>query len=333
MKMIRSNFFFGIFFVTMACCTPACIADPCQPPKNLRAVFSETSIECLWDSVNGATGYNLYDLAVEPGKKNGRRKINALPITSGTRFSYIWDIDKGEMVKRIKGYSHRLVATALFDDCHESGPSNSIDNSYFERYKNVLTPQRIAPILSVQQRTLPLPTQPRAMTRQQLTDFLGGPGSQLATMVKKQINPQKQGACSPISTILVRLLAHHGLDALKAEGTFIKEYHSFVLLVVDSVEYVLDFTADQFVPNVAPVLIPRDRCFINDVGRLDSTGQPVYLISRLYSVDQTSLADNPSGKIYSSMLTEIVQDSISPKPGRQTDTPRPTKKTSLKKIR
>jgi hypothetical protein len=270
-----------------------------QPPSNIKASFAETSIDIDWDSIPQAVGYNVY---------NHERKINAVQIKSGTHFTYIWDRENGEHVRKIKGYEHSISITSLFEidgKIQESVQSKKIDNLYFEGYRNVILGSDIKKILQKKQQQKKLPVNTPENSAKNFIRFMETTGKKLHTEISKNINPLESGGCAPVSTVLVKLLQKNGLTAVKAEGVFIKEFHAFVIINIEGVEYVLDFTADQFVPAVSPVFIPRDFCFLGENARLSKTGLPIYQISRIYSADNVSLTDSEDAEIYKQMLDSL----------------------------
>jgi len=281
---------------------------PLPVPTNLRVIFTETSLDISWDSLPGAVGYNLYDRP--PSNKKGlkKRKINPALITSGPHFSYIWDFENEMRVRKIKGYEHHLSLTAVMNinGKEKEGPaSEEFDNNYFEGYRNVLTRADILRILVPAQAAPLLPVVHRANTREDFIRFMETTGRKLHQELARNINPLEVGACAPVSTLLVKLLDRAGLSALRVEGTFIKEYHTFIIINVDGVEYILDFTADQFVPGVTPVCFPRDLSNLNRKGRLSVVGTPIYQPGKIYTADQTDLSQNKTSEFYRNLLQKL----------------------------
>lgn len=277
-------------------------------PSNPRAEYTETGLDITWDSVPGARGYNLYDRDSN-SKKAKQRKINSALITSGPHFSYLWDVQNGERVRRIKGYEHHISITAVFNETgnEKEGPfSDEVDNCYFEGFRNVLSGAEIKKRLVKQQASPLLPVDQKANSREDFIRFMEGPGARLAGEMKKAINPREVGACAPISTIVVKLLDEWGLPAFRVEGVFIKEFHTFNIINIEGVEYVLDFTADQFAPGVSPVFFPRDYSNLNTRGRLSVMGTPVYQIGKVFTAAQTALSENKEGEGYRRIYDKVV---------------------------
>jgi hypothetical protein len=279
------------------------------PPQNLRAVFAEKSIELFWDSIPQVIGYNAYTSTAEDSVLKHFRKINPNMISSGARYTYIWDLIDKKHVPGIKGIEHHLAVTAVYaadGDTAESALSRRIDTRYFTGYDKMIKPDRIKKILVDSQR---IPRKPFAMINNNLDSFLvfmHGPGKLLDSLLRANIDPQEVGGCSPIATITMLLMHKRGIEAYKGEGTFIKEYHAFNIIMIDSVEYVVDFSANQFVPDVSPVMVPRNKCFLDSLGRLADTGAPVYQAARLYTTEQSSLADDKSSELYRAVYDKVL---------------------------
>ncbi|MFH1761007.1 MAG: hypothetical protein ABIA63_07885, partial [bacterium] len=249
-----------------------------QPPENIRIIYSEKNLEIHWDPVPGAWGYNIYTSNAANAKKVQKRLVNRTAITSGNRFIYFWDVINGKMERRIKGYEHHICVTAVLKKPGlkvESDYSPEADNCYFNGYKNVTSRSIIKNIIIKMQKSDYMPVNKRINSLKKFTDFMEGPGNKLFKIIKDSLDATEVGACAPISTILVQLMKKHGIFAYKIEGNFIKEYHAFVALNIEDVEYILDFTANQFVPDVAPVFFPRDYSYLNEKGRLSTQGIPV----------------------------------------------------------
>jgi hypothetical protein len=277
------------------------------PPASVRAAYAEKSIDIAWDSVPGAAGYHVYTGAEAGLPIAKRRRLNQQLITSGTHFTYIWDVNAGQRVRGVKGYRHHLVVTSVAVDDGvevESGPSAEIDNCYFEGFDRADTRTGIERVLRPKQQTERLPVERHGNSRSAFVAFMTGPGARLQALVRDTIDPREVGACSPLATVLVQLMLTSGLRAWKVEGTFIREYHAFVVIEVDSVEYVVDFAADQFIPDVSPVVVPRDWCFLGPNGRFAEAGEPVYAVSRVYAPEQSSLVDGAGTDVYRWLLAK-----------------------------
>lgn len=279
-----------------------------RPPSNIKIAFSESSLDITWDSVPGAMGYNIYTGSAANVPKAKRIKVNSRLITSGTHFTYLWHFEKGVKARKIKGYTHFIAITSVFSikgKTRESGLSQEIDNCYFDGFKQAASAAALENIMQDSQKTPPLPVQQRHNTREKFIAFMTGPGAQFHTLIKRHIDPQEVGGCTPISTILVKILKDSGLEAFRIDGAFIKEFHSFVLIGIDGVEYILDFAADQFIPDVSPVMVPRDFCYLNENGKLSTSGIPVYAIAKIYTPDGVNLSDDKSASVYRKIYEEL----------------------------
>jgi hypothetical protein len=271
------------------------------PPANIRITYTEQILEIAWDSVPSAIGYNLYTSPVRNAPPAQRRKVNSRLITSGTRFTYIWDVLGHRRTRAVKGFEHHLCLTSVVEDSGakvESACSEEFDNCYYDGFRGLDSPDKITRVLVAKQESPFLPVAARPCKKKDFLRFMSSTGKQLHALVAKAFDPHEVGACSPVTTILVRLLYESGVYAYKVEGSFIKEYHAFAIVNIDNVEYVLDFTADQFVPNVTPVLFPRDLSHLNEHGRLSRTGMPVYTVARVYSPVQVALSTRKSTDVY-----------------------------------
>jgi hypothetical protein len=130
-------------------------------------------------------------------------------------------------------------------------------------------------------------------------------------LYKSKVDPKDEGACVPFSTMVSKYFSASGIPCYRVQGLFMEKFHSFNLVVIDNVEYILDFTADQYVPKSAPVFIPRDNCFI------DSTGHPtnaplgtftkMYLVEKVFSGDQIEFTDIPKAREYQRLLDSLVR--------------------------
>ncbi len=276
-------------------------------PSNLTIDFGEKSFNMFWDSVPGVAGYNVY---TRPDIKTKiRTRINPILITSGPHFTYIWNMENGKRVRKIKGYSHMLSVTAVCSTNNaavESAYSTELNNGYFDGFKKVTSWGAIAPVLRKSQACDTLPVPKHVNNGERFTAFIEGPGRITATLIKQAIDPLQEGGCEPISTMLITLLNEWDLYAYKIEGLFIREFHSFVVINVDNVEYVMDYAADQFVPDVSPVIFPRDFCFLDGKGKLAASGKPVYQVAKVISPEQSTLSDKQSSEVYRTIMTKVL---------------------------
>jgi hypothetical protein len=277
-------------------------------PSNLRVAYGEQSLDISWDSIPGASGYNLYNAPRPNLPLSKKQKVNPTLITSGPHFAYIWDYENGKRERRIKGRRHYLSVTTVFEKkgrSVESKPSGEADDFYFKGFCNMGSADKITGALRKSQSVPFLPVEMRVNKTDRFIRFMEGTGKRLLTEIKANIDPQQVGGCAPISTVLIKLLQDDSLYAYRIEGNFINEYHTFVILNLDSVEYVLDFSADQFSPDVAPVFFPRDLSHLNPAGKLAAEGRSVYLIGKIYASDQSELTDNASARIYRDIYARV----------------------------
>ena len=238
-------------------------------------------------------------------------KINRKLITSGPRFVFIWRFNNGHREKTIKGYHHYISVTAVFDlngDTCESELSTEVSNNYFDGFAKMTSEERINKILLTEQHSSQLPIEYKSNHLDNFISFMTGPGRYLTEIIRDSLNFQDVGACAPISTIALQLLNLWGLDALKAEGSFIEQFHTFIIIKVENVDYVLDFTADQFVPGVSPVIIPRDFCYIRKNGRLDTVGKEIYRIAKLSTPESTKLKNTRKSRIYHQIYRKVFSE-------------------------
>ena len=306
------------FFLLLSTCLDASIKDNTmnlQIPQNVWLEYAEKALVVNWDTVAGAIGYNVYRSSVEKAEKENMEKINHKLITSGPRFVFIWRINEGKREKTIKGYHHYISVTAVFEingDTCESALSKEVSNNYFDGFAKMTSKKQIKKILLAKQQSSNLPIDYKSNDRDTFIAFMTGPGRYLTEILEYSFNFQEVGACDPISTIAVHLLQHWGLDALKAEGIFIEKYHTFIIIKVEDVDYVIDFTADQFVPGVSPVIVPRDLCYINKNGNLDTTGTAIYQIGRISPPGSSQLTDTQKSRIYHHIYREVLNKYFNP---------------------
>ncbi|MBD3241376.1 MAG: hypothetical protein GF331_12370 [Chitinivibrionales bacterium] len=293
-----------------ACHIPIGAATPSAPPPpdSISVTYSEKALDLTWNAVTGADGYHVYT-APEPGlPKAKRRKINNALITSGTHFTYIWDVNGKERTRAIKGKRHYLAVTAVALDgsTEVEGPlSHEIDNDYFHGYERVIRKAQLERILQDRQQTEHLPVDQKRNKKTAFIAFMTGPCAYLQKLARDTIDFQQMGACAPLTTVLVQLMLDWGLHGWKVEGTFIKEFHSFAVVPVDKVEYVVDVTADQFIPGVGPVVLPRDYCFLNANGRFDTHGTPVYRIGKVFDPASSVLIEGEAGDLFRYLLAAV----------------------------
>jgi len=291
------------FFLVIFCAISVCfgVVAAIEAPKNISIEFSEKNYLITWDSVPGAIGYNVYSAVSENTTARENRKLNAKLVRSGTRFVFIWLTDNGQRERKVKGYPHCITVTAVGpakNDTVESDLSAPICNDYFDGFSEAVTKKKIQSILIDTQRVDTLPLFLENTPSEKFISFMTGPGDLLMKTVRDSINFLETGACVPVSTVAVQILQKHDIASFKVEGTFISEFHTFIVLKIDRVEYVLDFTADQFVPGVSPVLVPRDFCFLDGEGNLGRQGEAMYQIGKVMSPDQSTLLNTDATRLY-----------------------------------
>jgi hypothetical protein len=236
-------------------------------------------------------------------------KINRKLITSGPRFVFIWSFEQGKRERSVKGYYHYISITSVFDiegDTTESDLSIKVSNNYFEGFGNMTSKKRIKSVFLEEQKSIYLPVDYMVNKKNSFIQFMTGPGRYLAKVLKDSLNFHEIGACDPVSTIALKLMSLWDLHAWRAEGIFIEEFHIFIVINIEDVEYVVDFAADQYISDVAPVIIPRDLCFLSKEGNLNDTGKPVYQIGKIFPSDAVEL--NPIGKktkIYHNIYNKV----------------------------
>ncbi|MBD3422052.1 MAG: hypothetical protein GF398_18220 [Chitinivibrionales bacterium] len=283
---------------------PCCGCPPEDTPQNIRIHYREKLLDIFWDAAPGACGYNLY---AKPNPDSSFRQINPNLITTKPHFSYIWDIVDGQRVRAVKGRRHYIAVTSVCSTqtgkaLSESRFSEVVDNCYFEGFRRICSYAEMQPVLQQSQSREFLPVDQRPAAAGRVGAFLQGPGAAVMQLIRDSIDPLELGACAPITTVLVKLLNAYGITAYRVDGTFIKEFHAFCIINIDMVEYVLDFTADQFVPDAAPVLAPRDLCYLDTKGKLSREGTPVYMIGKVFAADKIYLSGDEDSRLYRVML-------------------------------
>lgn len=280
------------------------------PPDTITVKYSEKNLDLTWSAVPGADGYHIYT-SDSPGVALAkRRRVNPSLVTSGTHFTYIWDINGKTRERAVKGNRHYLVITSvsiLDADTIEGAPSHEVDNYYYEGFDRMSSAARVAAVMQRRQDSPHLPIDARRNPEEAFIEFMTGPCTVFQKLIGDTIDFREMGACAPLSTVLVQLMLQWGLQAWKVEGTFIKEYHSFAVINIDRVEYVVDVSADQFVPGVVPVVIPRDFCHLNARGRLDRDGTPVYEVGKIFAPEKSRLVEGEQGELYRYLYRRVLE--------------------------
>ena len=166
------------FYILLLSCI-ACISfssgGELSPPENIKIKYAEKSLSISWDTVPGAIGYNIYTSDSPLNSKAKRIKINKKLVTSGTHFTYIWHFENGEQVRKIKGYTHYIAVTSVFEvngKNRESKLSNEQSNAYFDGFDRINTRTEILDILQESQKTPLLPVVKYANEKRNSTPIL-----------------------------------------------------------------------------------------------------------------------------------------------------------------
>jgi hypothetical protein len=281
----------------------------------LSARFSETMITLKWDEQPEAKAYNVY-----AGYDTiGFTKVNPVPIATRPQYSFLWITENGEKQKVVKGNSVRLFATALVGDsciyrggrCIESDTSVVVTTEYLRGFSGVRTAGQCGAILRPVQKTEHLNTVTESCAKSHFVKLYPRLARRIDSLYRRTVNPRDEGACVPMSTLAAKYFTAQGIPCYRGQGTFITQFHSFNVVVVDSVEYILDFTADQFLPASSPVFMPRDFCSIDSTGRPTDTPQgtftPMYRIEKLFHPDNVAFSETDEAAEYRNMLDALLQ--------------------------
>jgi hypothetical protein len=287
--------------------------DSTQCPFHLAATFSEDMITLSWPDVRDAAAFNVYaDLG------DGPVKANFSPVRSRNRFSFMWIETDGKKERVVKGKQLSLFVVPLFSNAKDNDTayaegrrSCTVMNSYFAGFSNVLDSGACRRILRphTAAQTILTPSAAR-VTPGALCGRYGPLAHAIDAIYKSRIDPHDEGACVPFSTMVAKYFTANGIPCYRAQGMFINSFHSFNIIAVDSVEYVLDFTADQFVPKSAPVFIPVAWCFADSCGA--PTGRPrgtftkMYRVETVYASGQIAFTDTPKAREYQRLLDSLV---------------------------
>jgi hypothetical protein len=294
----------------------ALCAAPAEVPLTVSATFSETMITLRWQELADVKAYNVY------ARYNDTAFVcaNPVPITSRPQYSFIW-VGRGEEKRKVvKGSTVSLYVTALTGEgcgyaagpCTEAGRSNALTTEYFKGFSRVRSAADVTKALTNGSRKTPaLLDSAGSIPRRTFTKVFPALSRRLDSLYRKQINPRDEGACVPFSTLAAKYLSAKGIACYRCQGNFIKEFHSFNLVIIDSTEYILDFTADQFLPSSSPVLIPRASCFIDSLGRPTSdtsgTVTPMYIVDKVFHPDQLSFSESEEARFYREALETLFK--------------------------
>jgi hypothetical protein len=244
-------------------------------------------------------------------------RANFTAVRSRDRFSFLWIESDGKKERVVKGNRLVLYVIPLFakgkktDTVYVEGrPSCSVSNSYFAGFSNVLDSGGSDRLLRPRQTTQKILARAAQTARKAFCGRYGRLAPDIDALYRSKIDPKDEGACVPFSTMVAKYFTANGVPCYRAQGLFIGAFHSFNIVVVDSVEYVLDFTANQFVPGSAPVFMPRDWCFVDSCG--SPTGTPhgtftkMYRIETVFASDQITFTDTPKAKEYQRVLDSLL---------------------------
>jgi hypothetical protein len=297
----------------IACATMAsqrANAASCAFP--VAAQFTEDMITLSWGDVRDAHAYNVY---ADCG--NGFVKANFAPIAVRNRFSFLWIDSAGKKERVVKGnrVTCRVVpllasVSSKNDTVFSEGPAGcSVQNDYFRGFSGVLSDSAFSKILEPRQRCKKIFATAVSVAGAAFRAGYARPARSVFALYKSRIDPKDEGACVPFSTIVAKYFTKRGITCYRAQGLFVGSFHSFNLVVVDSVEYILDFTADQYVPQSSPVFMPRDYCFADSCGAPTShpagTFTAFYRIDKVFTADQIAFAETPKAREYQQALDSL----------------------------
>ncbi len=300
----------SIFF--LLCSSIFWRADPAPGSFAIAARFTEDMITLSWGEVQGARAFNVY---ADYGR--GFVRANFTPVTARNRFVLMWIDFAGKKVRIVKGNSVTCRVTPLFaavsaqgDTAWTEGRAGAqVSNDYFKGFSSILSDSACARILTARQTQARIFPAGKSTGKAEFCSRYIGPARDVYSIYKERIDPKDEGACVPFSTIVAKYFTKRGIKCYRAQGTFIGAFHSFNLVVIDDAEYVLDFTADQFVPGSSPVLLPRNCCFVDSCGRPtanpNGTFTALYNIDKVYDPAQIDFADTPAARLYSRLLDSL----------------------------
>ncbi len=281
---------------------------------SVAAQFTEDMITLSWGDVPGAAAYNVY---ADCG--TGFSKANFAPIASRRRFSLLWMESRGVRTRVVKGNRVACRVTPLFeriskrDTVFVEGPAScSVRNDYFRGFAGMLSDTACSRVLETRQRVKKIFPSAVSVDRATFCSHYVRPARDIYAIYKSMIDPKDEGACVPFSTMVAKYFTKRGIACYRVQGQFIGAFHSFDLVVVDSVEYILDFTADQYVPNSSPVLIPRDFCFADSCG--EPTARPgaistaFYRVEKIFTPDQIAFTETPKARAYQQLLDSLEKE-------------------------
>lgn len=282
----------------------------------LAAIFSETMITLFWAQQDSADAYNVY---ADYG--TGSFLANPVPIESRTQFSFFWAPIHGEKRRVVKGNMIRLYVVAQRTKYNVDLPpsvqvvslSDTVRTRYYDGFAKVETPQHCETIVgNAKQKSPRIKKMGDGISRKAFLREYPSLAHDILNVYRGTIDPRDEGACVPFATLVAKYFTARGIPCYRIQGIFISQFHNFNLVVIDDAEYILDFTADQFLPGSSPVLIPRDFCNIDSTGAPTNISQgrftPMYLIDKVFSAEQVKFSDTPDARRYNQVLDSLLKN-------------------------
>ncbi len=272
-------------------------------------------ITLRWAPQDRAKAYNVY---ADHG--SGLTVANPIPVSSRTQYSFLWAHEAGEKRRVVLGNRVRLHVVALDGEgcpedpkrCVEGAQSATVITRYFEGFSSIVSEKQVKSVLQSAQSSPRILDLGERNTRREFIARYPGCAARVLAAYRTRIDPRDEGACVPFSTIVAKYLTEKGITCYRAQGRFISRFHSYNIVVVDTVEYILDFTADQFLPSSSPVLIPRDFCFIDSTGAPTRTPHgtvtPMYLAEKVFRPDQIRFTDTDEAGEYRAVLDSLLME-------------------------
>lgn len=284
---------------------------------HVSAVFSEKMITLKWADIPDISVYDVYAMY----DYSGFFRANPVPIATRNQFSFLWvDDGSGEKKRIVKGNAVSLYISALRGEgcadqtspCEEAGRSVTIQTRYFDGFNNIVSGEKCLSVMRESQETQPVMEKLRGISTRRFHKEYHKLAFSIDSVYRENINPKDEGACVPMSTMVAKYFSSNGVPCFRCEGQFISEYHNFNLIIVDDVEYILDFTADQFIPGSTPVLIPRDYCHIDSLGYPTNMPQgtftSMYAIARIFDPERISFSNTEKALEYKRILDDLLKE-------------------------
>ena len=300
------------FLLFAICACFSCLArDTISCSFPVAAEFTEDAITLSWGEYPGASSFNIY---ADYG--SGFKKANFTRVASRNRFALIWVEENGKKERIVKGNRVECRVVPLFprvkknDTMYAEGPPGClVKNDYFRGFSNVLSDTACTRILKDRQQQKRIFASAVSVPRAAFCSPYANLARDVYAAYSAKIDPRDEGACVPFSTLVAKYFTQKGIACYRAQGVFISAFHSFNVIVIDSVEYILDFTADQYVPSSSPVFMPRDYCFADSSGA--PTARPagihtkLYQIDKVFSADQVAFTETPKAREYQQLLDSL----------------------------